>query len=144
MSDPKEQILKIIGKPFLGALATLTEDGKPWARYVVALANESDMTISFATFVDSRKVEQIKANPMVHLTAGANEVSETAPYVQIEGTAELVVDRKKRHVFWCDIPSDFFEGPDDPRYSLIEIHPTRIELWATNPKTLAKPEVWEP
>ncbi|MGD9128066.1 MAG: pyridoxamine 5'-phosphate oxidase family protein [Planctomycetia bacterium] len=144
MSDLKEKILDIIGKPFLGAFATITEDGEPWVRYVVAIADQTDLTIRFATFANARKVEQIKRHPKVHLTAGETDIAGTSPFVQIAGTAKLVDDRKERHIFWCDIATDIFTGPDDPRYGLIEIRPSRIELWGTRHPALQYPEVWEP
>ena len=50
MSDLKERILKILQQPQLAGLATITQDGKPWVRYVMAVASQ-DMTIRCATFV---------------------------------------------------------------------------------------------
>ena len=39
MSDLKERILKILQQPQLAALATITQDGKPWVRYVMVVAS---------------------------------------------------------------------------------------------------------
>ncbi len=35
MSDLKERIPDVIGKPHMAGLATVTEDGRPWVRYVM-------------------------------------------------------------------------------------------------------------
>lgn len=143
MSDMKEKILGIIGHPFLAAFATVTPDGKPWVRYVVAMADPADMTIRFATFANARKVQQIKANPAVHLTGGATDLMSAAPYVQVEGTAQLIQEKKKLHAAWNDMLANYFQGPDDPNYALIEITPSRIELWGANAENPMQPEVWE-
>ena len=142
MTDLKRRILKVIGRPFLGAFATASKEGKPWVRYVVAVADE-DLTIRFATFRDARKVEQVQVNPLVHVTGGALDMVEPTVYVQVEGVAIFARDREKLQAFWEQIPSSYFEGPDDPNYALIEVTPSRIELWGDNPENSMTPEVWE-
>lgn len=143
MSDTKQKILDIIGHTFLASFATMTTENKPWVRYVMATANPETMTISFATSANSRKVAQIQANPAVHITGGAFDPTTPSPYVQAEGTATLVQDKEKLHAAWDDMLGNYFEGPDDPNYVLIEITPNCIELWGTNPETPMTPEVWE-
>ena len=59
MAELKDQIFEILKKPQLTSLATITEEGKPWVRYVMMMTAE-DMTMSFATVVQARKVAQIK------------------------------------------------------------------------------------
>lgn len=44
MDDLEKRILEILRKPQLAGFATITEDGKPWVRYVVAEGGE-DFTI---------------------------------------------------------------------------------------------------
>lgn len=55
MSDLKEKIASLMSAPTLAAFATVTEDNRPWVRYVVVFADD-DLNIFFATFVGSRKV----------------------------------------------------------------------------------------
>jgi general stress protein 26 len=126
MSDLKERILKIVQQPQLASLATITEDGKPWVRYVMTVATE-DLTIRCATFVGARKVKQIEKNPEVHLTCGVTDPRNMAPYLQIQGRATFSTDRNVRHAFWTDMLSHIFSGPDDPKYGVIEIKPYSIE-----------------
>jgi hypothetical protein len=47
MSALKERILDVIGKPHMAGLATVTEDGRPWVRYVMPVS-APDMTIRFS------------------------------------------------------------------------------------------------
>ena len=72
MADLKERILEIIRQPQLSGFATVTEEGKPWVRYVMAVGGD-DMEIRFASFVSARKVKQIAQNAEVHLTCGVTE-----------------------------------------------------------------------
>ena len=138
MAELKDQIYEIISKPQLAGLATVTPEGKPWVRYVMALADQ-DLTIHFATFVQARKVEQIQANPEVHLTCGVTDPNEMVPYLQIQGTAKLRTDKEIRHAFWSDMLAPIFAGPDDPKYGVIEVIPYRIEYCTPGSY---EPQVW--
>jgi general stress protein 26 len=138
MSDLKQRILDIITKPQLAVLATVTEDGKPWCRYVSPLGKD-DMTIRFSTFISSRKVQQFIKNPEVHITCGITDPMAMAPYLQIQGRAELTTDKDERHGFWNDMLSRIFSGPDDPKYAIVIVRPYRIEY---NTPGSFTPEVW--
>jgi general stress protein 26 len=138
MADLQERILDIITKPQLSSLATITADGKPWVRYVMAMADDN-LTLRFATFVQARKVTQIAANPEVHLTAGVTSPMDMKPYVQIQGRAVFTTDQEKRHAFWTPMLAPIFDGPDDPKYGVIEMTPYRIELCTPGSY---EPEVW--
>ncbi len=139
MSDVKERILKILRQPQLAGLATITQDGKPWVRYVMAVASQ-DLTIRCATFVSARKVKQIQKNPEVHLTCGVPDLQHMAPYLQIQGRAALNTSKEARHAFWSDMLAPIFSGPDDPNYAVLEIKPYYIEY--TSPG-VHEPEVWK-
>ena len=126
MSSLKEKICEILSRPQLSGLATITEEGKPWVRYVMAAAGE-DLKIRFATFRGARKVNQIENNPEVHLTCGVTDPEDLKPYLQIQGRARLDTSPEARHGFWSDMLAPIFQGPDDPDYGVIEVVPYRIE-----------------
>ncbi len=138
MSDLKERILKILQQPQLTGLATVTQDGKPWVRYVMTVATP-DLTIRCATFVSARKVKQIQKNPEVHLTCGVTDPRNIAPYLQIQGRATLNTAKDARHAFWSDMLAPIFSGPDDPNYGVLEIKPYYIEYSSPGSH---EPEVW--
>jgi len=69
MNDIHQQILAITRHAHLATLATISNDGKPWVRYVIPRADDN-LTLRIATRVNSRKVAQIQNNPEVHLTCG--------------------------------------------------------------------------
>ena len=139
MPISKERILDIVKEPTLSALATITEDGKPWVRYVIVEASD-DLTFQCSTFAWGRKIPQIESNPEVHLTCGITFKTDRGPYLQIQGRAEYKNDREARHAFWSDRLGVVFDGPDDPKFGVISVRAERIEVW-----TLGVPEyeVWE-
>ena len=139
MSDLKQRIIEIICKPQLTSMATITEDGKPWVRYVMSVGME-DLIIRFASFVNARKVAQIQRNPEVHLTCGVTDLKVMKPYLQIQGKARLTTDKVEREAFWNDELKNIFKGPNDPDYGVIVVTPYRIELWTPGK---FESEIWE-
>ena len=135
----KKRILDLIGPAHLAVLATITEEGKPWVRYVIPRAGE-DLTIRVAVRLSSRKVTQIEKNPEVHLTCGVTDPRNIGTYLQIQGRARVTADSAEREAFWDFHLGNIFQGPDDPDYGVIVIKPYRIELWQEHTST---PEVWE-
>ena len=139
MNDLEKRIQEVIGEVHMASFATVTEDGKPWVRYVMAKADE-EMTIRFATFLGARKVAQIRSLPEVHITAGVSDPEHWNRYVQVQGRAEIVNDEASRHAFWHPMLGKIFSGADDPNYSIVVVTPYRIEL---NTIGTLEPEVWE-
>ena len=139
MSDLKKKIQDKMKTPQLSALATITEDGKPWVRYVTPLMDEN-MIIWMATFAASRKVGHIKENPEVHLTVGVTSMETAESYLQIQGRAEVLTDGATKKAVWNDHLKGIFSGPDDPNYNVIKITPYRIEYQGMG---IVPPEVWE-
>lgn len=138
-----EEIIKnaqeLLTKNPMISLATITADGKPWVRFVMARVDE-DLTIRIATSATSRKVEQIRANPEVHITGGVSSLPEARAYVQISGRAEISTDPHLKKVFWTDQLKAYFSGPEDDKYAVVVVTPYRVEH---QPMTAMKPEVWE-
>lgn len=139
MSDLKEKILSKIQPPQLMSLATITQEGKPWVRYVMAFGG-GDLSILFVTGLNSRKVSQIQNNPEVHMTCGSAGPESRSDYLQIAGTAAVSRDSKLRHRLWGDHFKAYFSGPDDPNYAVVVVEPYRIELMGMDSR---QPEVWE-
>lgn len=138
MSDLQQRIIEMLQQPRLACLATITSEGKPWVRYVFCEGSE-DMSIRFATFVNSRKVVQIRNNSEVHLTCGASDPVDMNQYLQIQGGAKFYTDKAERHGFWKNSLENYFLGPDDPDYGVVVITPYRIELCSPGSPG---PDVW--
>jgi general stress protein 26 len=103
------------------------------------VVTSDDLTIRCATFVGARKVKQIEKDPEVHLTCGVTDPREMAPYLQIQGRATLSTSQEARHGFWQEMLAAIFDGPDDPKYGVLEIVPYRIEYCSVGSH---EPEVW--
>lgn len=140
MSDVKQKIWEVLGQPQLASLATLTEDGRPWSRYVMAIGDK-DLVLRISTSLESRKVAQIRKSPEVHLHMGVASLESAECYLQIAGRAEVKTDERTRKAMWTDNLEAYFSGWDDPKFCVIEVTPRRIEHW-----TMAsmEPDVWEP
>ena len=139
MTALESRIYAIIDRPHLAGLATITDDGKPWVRYVMPWATP-DLTLRMATYLHSRKVEQITQSSEVHLTCCVGDPMSAETYLQIQGIGKVSSTREDRHFFWSDMLDELFEGPDDPRYGVLSVVPYRIELHTVGQ---ADPEVWE-
>jgi len=139
MSDVKAKIDEVFSRPQLCGLATVTEDGKPWVRYVIAF-HAPDNTIRFATHLATRKVRQMQANPEVHLTCGITDPEHMTPFLQIQGRARISTDAADKKALWYGHLERIFKGPDDPDYGVVIVDPYRIEYCV--PGTM-QPEVWE-
>lgn len=124
----KKRILEVITTHPVGSLATI-KDGKPWVRYMVAQAEE-DLTLFTTTFALSRKVDQIRKNSNVHFAFGADPGNWALPYVNVEGTAEILTDSETKHKCWKEEYKQYYKGPDDPNYVVIRTVPTTIEYMA--------------
>lgn len=140
MATLKDHILEIIRTPQLASLATVTEEGTPWVRYVM-VTGDTDLTLRFASFLGSRKVAQVKKNPEVHLTCGVTSPESADSYLQIQGRAEVTVEEAERRAYWKEELKRYFSGPDDPNYCIVNVTPYRIEYMA--PGSM-EPEVWVP
>jgi len=140
MSDIKQKVIDMLKTPQLSSMATITLDGKPWTRYIM-IQSDDTFDIRSAVCLESRKIDQIKKNPEVHLTFGINDPHDlTKPYVQIQGTARITSDQEEKNNYWFDMLSAIFTGPEDPKYAIMIISPYRIEF--NNPGSMV-PEIWD-
>ena len=140
MSDMKLRIYEAAKDLQLINVATITEDGKPWVRYVMGKADK-DLAFRFCTHINSRKVAQIRKNPDAHISLGVSSLETAGNWVQVQGAAEVSTDRTELDSFWFDDLNNYFSGPDDPNYCVIIVRPSMIEFGTMGSMT---PEVWNP
>jgi general stress protein 26 len=138
LDDVKARILQIWSQPQLTALATVTREGKPWVRYVLTTADE-DLNVRFVTDSKTRKVEQIAANPEVHLVAGVSHPTDFGRWVQLSGRAEMSLAAEDRRLAWRDELGAYFDGQNDPRFVVGIVRPYRIEYMEMG---FVHPEIW--
>src|SRR5512137_1067223 len=122
MNDLEKKIWASLGRPQLASLATVTQTGQPWVRYVTVYA-DAGFRLRFCTDEGSRKVRHIRARPEVHLTCGNLQPPDDSAYLQIAGCAAVVIAAEEKRAFWREEWTRYFSGPDDPTYVIVEIRP---------------------
>ena len=140
MSDLQQKIFEVAKDLQLINFATITEDGRPWVRYVVGKA-DTELVFRFCTHRATKKVGQIRKNPDVHISLGATNMETATHWLQVEGIAEISTDKAERESFWFEALRNYFAGPDDPNYCIVIVRPSRIEFGTMGNMT---PEVWQP
>lgn len=138
MDELKKKIYGVAGKMQLVNFATVTEEGKPWVRYVTGLADKN-LDFRFCTRLSSRKVGQIRNNNNVHISLGVSDYMTANNWLQIAGVAEISTEKQEREGFWMGELKRYFSGPDDPEYCIVIVRPYLIEFGTMGNMT---PEVW--
>ncbi len=128
MSALENRIRLFLSRPRHAALATLTENGAPWVRYVTVYADEA-LTLRFCTAASTRKAQQIRRHPAVHLVCGELQPPDNSVYLQVSGRAVVRNDAALKNGMWRDEWRRYFRGADDPEYVIVEVQPETIEYY---------------
>ena len=84
-----------------------------------------DADLWFIATRDSRKVEHIRANPVVGVT-----ITSQSSWVSISGRAEVVDDLERLKEYWSTFAEAWIpEGPEDPNAVLIHVDAETAEYW---------------
>jgi len=106
------------------AFITVDRDGRPQVRTVNPFPPEEDMTVWFATGVQTRKVQEIKDNPRVALYYADH--AKATGYVQLSGKAVLVSDKQEierhRRAYWTQA------FPGDKNLILVKVVPDHLDV----------------
>jgi len=111
----RDKILDVIGGPNISAFATVQSDSHP-----------------VATHKSSIKMSHIKNNPKGCITIwnGKDFEDINKPYVVIDANIEIIDDEKTKNEFWNPMLGNFFSGPDDPEYVIMDLKPYSIEYYS--------------
>ncbi len=106
------------------AFITVDADGRPQVRTVNPFPPEEDMTVWFATGIQTRKVAGIRANP--HVAVYYADHKNATGYVQLTGRAVLVSDKaeieRHRRAYWTQA------FPGDKNLVLVKVIPERLDV----------------
>jgi len=86
----------------------------------------------YFSYEDSRKIADIRGDPMVALTfqADADASGEPPLFIGVAGRAELIRDRAVFAEHWTpDLEIWFDDGIDTPGMVLIKVHADTIRFW---------------
>ncbi|WP_407271724.1 pyridoxamine 5'-phosphate oxidase family protein [Radiobacillus sp. PE A8.2] len=123
-----EKVDEILSKNSLGTLATV-RDNKPFSRYMTFY--NDDLHLYTATNKDTHKVEDLEENNHVHILLGYQGEGLKDQYIEIEGKAIIQDSEEVKQKIWKEELEPWFDGPNDPNYTVLEIAPTEIRLMNT-------------
>ncbi|GAA0599217.1 pyridoxamine 5'-phosphate oxidase family protein [Virgibacillus siamensis] len=132
----KETVEKIIDDSAVGTMATVKQN-KPHSRYMTFI--RKDLKLFTATSLETHKAEELKANPYTHILLGYEGEGFGDEYVEYEGKATINSNTELKKELWNSYLENWFNGPDDPDYVVLEITPVRIRIMnktGIEPKTL--------
>ncbi|MCK6255728.1 pyridoxamine 5'-phosphate oxidase family protein [Fictibacillus sp. KIGAM418] len=122
----KQKIKDIVDSNPIGTLSTISGN-KPHSRYMSF--QREDITLFTATSKQTHKVEEIQENPNVHVLLGYEDWND--PYIELQGTVTVRDDKELKEDFWHDMMKNWFSGPEDPNYIILEIKPSVYRLMNT-------------
>ncbi|WP_144527000.1 pyridoxamine 5'-phosphate oxidase family protein [Peribacillus simplex] len=125
----KEKVLNIIRDHKIGVLSTV-ENNKPHSRYMTFLNNE--LTLYTPTSGKTEKIDEIEKNPNVHILIGYDNEGLGDSYLEISGTSKINDSQDLKDKLWNESFEDWFEGPKDPNYLILQIKPESIRLMNNN------------
>ncbi|WP_260284091.1 pyridoxamine 5'-phosphate oxidase family protein [Peribacillus aracenensis] len=125
----KEKVLNIIRDHKIGVLSTV-ENNKPHSRYMTFFNDE--LTLYTPTSGKTEKTDEIEKNPNVHILIGYDNEGLGDSYLEISGTAKINDSQELKDKLWNDSFEDWFEGPKDPNYLILQIKPESIRLMNNN------------
>jgi len=130
---------EIMGMQKYCALITVDSLGRPHARTMNPFPPEEDMTVWIATNSRSRKVAEIRRNPVVCLYYADH--NQAAGCVAITGRAVLVDDQaekmKRKREYWTQA------FPDWKYLVLIKVVPETMDVLNYRRGLLNDPETWK-
>lgn len=131
----RRKVLELIGGIDYAMFTTTGGDGEPLhARPMAYRKVEDDGDLWFFSKKDSRKVEELTAEPRV-LVNFADPKKQN--FVSIAGRAEVVAERAKVEALWSEIYRAWFPGgPKDDNVVLIRVEAEQAEFWDTPTSTM--------
>lgn len=132
----KKEIWGHFGRQQNVFLATVEGD-QPRLRPVTLFRLEDRLFV--ATGSDNAKVKQIRVNPKVEFCLMFGEEGSRGT-IRAECTARIVKDKDVKAKVYGAAPllSEFWENPEEPSYTLIELLPIGFEYYRPNSKQATK------
>lgn len=120
------------------AFITVDANGRAQVRTVNPFPPEKDLTVWFATGIQTRKVAEIRHNP--HVVVYYADHAKPTGYVALAGTAVLVSDKaeieRHRRAYWAQA------FPGDKNLVLVKVVPERLDVLNYKAGTKADSVTW--
>ncbi|BAC13661.1 pyridoxamine 5'-phosphate oxidase family protein [Oceanobacillus iheyensis] len=125
----KHQIEQILENNFVGTMATVKKQ-MPHSRYMTFF--HENVTLYTPTNKETDKAEDIEANPYTHIILGYDGEGFGDKYVEYEGKVSFNDSQELKNKLWNDRMKLYFDGPNDPNLTILEIKPLHIRLMNKN------------
>ncbi len=127
----KQEVIDLIKDAGYGVLCT-TDGDQPKARPMMPYLDE-DHNLLLAVLGHSRTIGQIKANPKIEFCFIDRKMS----FARVSGLAKVSTDLEKKEKVWNYIPMlrQYFSGPEDKNFVLIEIQTLQVEAMTPHQRT---------
>lgn len=125
MEEQKKHFREVLESFSTAMLGTLGSDGIPRARPMQISQVDSDCNVWFFTDLDSKKIDEIEADPTVAITMQGG-----GKYLSLSGKATVVRDQAQINELWKEPNKVWFpEGKNSPDVTLLSIEPSFGEYW---------------
>ncbi|WP_087973788.1 pyridoxamine 5'-phosphate oxidase family protein [Oceanobacillus rekensis] len=121
----KSTVEKIFKESPVGTMATV-KGNKPHSRYMMFF--HRDLKLYTATNKNTDKTDEIEDNPYTHILIGYEGEGFGDEYVEYQGKVSFNNSDELKKELWNDDMKLYFEGPEDPEFTVLEIEPTDIRL----------------
>jgi general stress protein 26 len=91
-----------------------------------------NLTLFTPTKLNQEKIEEIEKNNAVSVLLGYEGNGQSDEYIEISGVAKINKSQDVKKKFWEESFKQWFEGPDDPNYILIQIQPKIVRILNTH------------
>lgn len=127
----KQEVIDLIKDAGYGVMS-ITENDQPKARPMMPHLDD-DGNFLLAVLSHSQTISQIKVNPKVEFCF----IDRKMGFARISGLAKVSTDTEKKELVWNYIPMlrQYFSGPEDANFVLIEIETNRVEAMTPHQKT---------
>ncbi|RDW15991.1 pyridoxamine 5'-phosphate oxidase family protein [Oceanobacillus chungangensis] len=127
--EVKATIENILDNSSVGTMATV-QHNKPHSRYMTFIRN--GLNLYTATNKETHKIEEIEGNPFTHILLGYEGEGFGDEYVEYEGKVKITDSKELKKELWNPYLENWFDGPNDPNYVILEITPIQISLMNKN------------
>jgi len=132
LKPDKKKILAIMKKTCMHAFLATVDGSQPRVRSVSPIIGD-DLSIWISSFINARKVKQVKRNAKVCLHFAKQP--DGSMIATVNGTAKIVRNLKDKKRVWkmakFDLANYFPDGPSSKNFCLLRIVPKVIEWWDT-------------
>jgi len=135
-TDDLRKLGELIDGIEVAMLTTHAADGSMVSRPLQTLEFDAGGELVFFTAADSRKIDELQANPDVNI-AYANPGKQV--YVSVRGAAHIDRDRATIDALWSPVQKIFFpQGKDDPNLVVLRVRVRDAAYWESAGNFIAR------